>query len=200
MFHDLDATLAELMRPSLPDTAVSFASPDDRFPPSGVTLPAVAFFLYDVRENVELRTTPWETEHPPEGVATRKRPPVWVDCSYLITAWPAENAPDQARDEHRLLGEVLKVLLRNRRIPARYLRGELAGQEPPVPARVTSESQLQGIGEFWRAMGRRPKATLHYRITVSADVFGPTEVGPPVKTKILTVAQGVPDKRPTTPS
>lgn len=193
MFHDLDATLAALVQGEMSsqNIPISFASPDSHFPPSGVTLPAVAFFLYDVRENVDLRTNQWETERQPAGVTTRKRPPARVDCSYLITAWPNENAPNPAQDEHRLLGDVLKVLLRHRRLPERYLRGELIGQQPPLPARITADSQLQGIGEFWQAMGGRPKATLHYSVTLSVDVFDPTQVGPEVRQKVISVGQGV---------
>lgn len=189
MFQDLDATLAALVQAELAvkNITISFASPDNQFPPSGVTLPAVAFFLYDVRENTDLRTNQWETDKQPNGMFTRKRPPVRVDCSYLITAWPSGTAPNPAADEHQLLGAVLKVLLRHRRIPERYLKGELIGQEPPVPARITAESQLQSVGEFWQAMGGRPKATLQYRITVSVDVFDSTEVGPEVITKELRV-------------
>lgn len=182
MFHDLDATLAALLAGelALPGVAVSFASPDDQFPPSTVTLPAVAFFLYDVRENTDLRSTLWDTEQRADGVVTRTRPPVRVDCSYLITAWPGDAAPDPARDEHKLLGEVLTVLLRHRRIPERYLHGELRGQEPPVPTRIVGEAQLQSMGEFWQAMGGRPKATLHYGVTLSVAVAEPVEIGPEV--------------------
>jgi Pvc16 N-terminal domain len=194
MFQDLDTTLAGLVRAelSLPDITISFVSPDDQFPPSGVTLPAVVFFLYDVRENADLRTNQWEDERLPNGVITRKRPPVRVDCSYLITAWPSETAPNAVQDEHRLLGEVMKVLLRHRRIPERHLYGELAGQEPPVPARITADSQLQSVGEFWQAMGGRPKATLQYRITISVDVFDATEVAPEVTSKVIQVTQAQP--------
>jgi hypothetical protein len=81
--------------------------------------------------------------------------------------------------------------LRHRRIPEHYLRGELVGQEPPLPARITADSQLQGIGEFWQAMGGRPKATLHYSVTLSVDVFDPIEVGPEVTQKVIRVGQGV---------
>jgi hypothetical protein len=191
MFQDLDATLAALVQGelSLQNITVSFASPDDQFPPSGVPLPAVAFFLYDVRENVELRTNQWETERHPDKVVTRKRPPARVDCSYLITAWPNDHTPNPSQDEHRLLGEVLKVLLRHRRIPERYLRGELITQEPPLPAKITADSQLQSIGEFWQAIGGRPKATLHYRVTLSVDVFDPIEAGHEVAEKVITVGR-----------
>ncbi|MGH3929409.1 MAG: DUF4255 domain-containing protein [Pseudonocardiaceae bacterium] len=193
MFHDLDATLEALVAAelSLRNVAISFAGPDDQFPPSSVTLPAIAFFLYDVRENVELRSNQWETQRQSNGMITRRPPPARVDCSYLITAWPSESAPNPAQDEHRLLGEVLKVLLRHRSIPETYLRGELVGQEPPVPTKIIAENQLQSLGEFWQAMGGRPKATLHYGITLSVDVFAPEEVGPEVTEKIIKVGLGV---------
>jgi uncharacterized protein DUF4255 len=196
VFHDLDATLAALLAGelALPGVAVSFAGPDDQFPPSTVPLPAVAFFLYDVRENTELRATVWDTGQGADGVVTRTRPPVRVDCSYLITAWPGEAAPDPARDEHRLLGEVLKVLLRHRRIPERYLTGELVGQEPPVPTRIVGEGQLQSLGEFWQAMGGRPKATLHYGVTLSVAVFEPVDVGPEVTEHVTSLGLAGPGR------
>ena len=125
MFQHLDATLSALVQAelSLRNVAISFAGPDDQFPPQTVTLPAIAFFLYDIRENLELRDKQWETGIQAGGVATRKRVPVRVDCSYLITAWPGSAAPDPTGDEHTLLGAVLKVLLRHRRIPQEYLQG-----------------------------------------------------------------------------
>src|SRR5438445_5343409 len=112
MFHDLDATLAALLEAELAveNVASSFAAPDDQFPPSGISLPAIAFFLYDVREDRDLRSTQWELDRQAHGTFTRKRPPVRVACSYLITAWPSASAPDPSQDEHRLLGEALKVL------------------------------------------------------------------------------------------
>jgi len=193
VFHDLDASLAALVQGelALPGITVSFATPDDQFPPSGVTLPAIAFFLYDVRENHELRTNQWENTRQESGMITRRRVPARVDCSYLVTAWPNDSAPNPAQDEHRLLGDVLRVLLRHREIPADYLRGDLAGQQPPLRAMVTAESQLQGIGEFWQAMGGRPKAVLHYSVTLSVDVFESTPVGPEVTGTVIRVGQSV---------
>jgi hypothetical protein len=198
MLQDLDATLAALLQAelSVQNVAISFAAPDDQFPPSHVSLPAIAFFLYDVREDQDLRSTQWEQERRADGMVTRKRPPVRVTCSYLITAWPSSSAPDPAQDEHRLLGEVMKVLLRYRMIPESYLHGELAGQQPPLPARIIAEAQLHSLGEFWQAMGGKPKATLHYAVTISVDAFQPTEVGQAVTETIITITQGVSQPQP----
>jgi hypothetical protein len=193
VLHDLDATLAALLRAelSVQNVAVSFAAPDDQFPPPGISLPAIAFFLYDVREAHDLRSAQWELNRQADGMYTRTPPPVRVTCSYLITAWPSASTPDPSQDEHRLLGEVMKVLLRHPAIPDGYLTGELAGQDPPMPAKIIAEAQLHSLGEFWQAMGGKPKATLHYAVTVSVDVSEPAQVGPAVSDKIITITQGV---------
>jgi hypothetical protein len=191
MFHDLDATLAALVESELAMTnvAVSFAAPDDQFPPSGVLKPALSFFLYDVRENTGLRTNQWELTQDTTGAFSRERPPVRIDCSYLITAWPSENAPNPTEDEHQLLGEVLKVLLRHRRIPTEHLQGELIGQEPPVRAKILAETQLQSLGELWQAMGGKPKAALHYGTTLSLDLFEAEPMGKAPSDHVITIKQ-----------
>lgn len=200
MLQDLDATLAALLQAELPvqNVAISFHAPDSQFPPSGVNLPALAFFLYDVREDVNLRDTQWEVDQQPNGSFTRTRSPVRVTCSYLITAWPSTSAPDPSQDEHRLLGEVMKVLLSHRSIPPNYLAGELAGLEPPLPARIISDGHLQSLGELWQAMGGRPKAALHYAVTISVSVLDPIAAGPAVTTGVVTITQGATQPAATT--
>ena len=192
MFQDLDATLSTLIKSELgiPNITISFATPDDQFPPSSVSLPAIDFFLYDIQENMELRRSDWRVDRHENGngptTASRRRPPVFVNCAYLVTAWPSESVPDPAADEHRLLGEVMKVLLRHKRLPADSLQGELAVQEPPLRVQVIRESHLQSLGEFWQAMGGKPKPALHYTVTIGVDVSEPEDLGA-VVTKPLTI-------------
>lgn len=181
MINDLDETLAALLQRDLPSALteqvqISFATPDDQFPPQSVTLPAIDLFLYDVRENLELRTNEVYVERRSDGTAERMRAPVRVDFSYLITAWPSESAPDPAEDEHRLLGEVMRVLLRHRTIPEDVLQGALNRQEPALPVSSLQPGRLQSLGEFWQALGGKPKAALNYQITLSVDVTAPEEV------------------------
>ena len=186
MLHHLDATLEALVESELAveNVDVSFAAPDETFPPQGVSPPAISFFLYDVRENYDLRTNQWDQERQDNGMITRKRPPVRVDCSYLITAWPGDVA-NAAEDEHRLLGLVMKVLLAHPQIPQEYLRGEFVGQVPPLRTKIIAEHQLQSLGEFWQAMGGKPKATLNYKVTISVDIAVPEDLGPEVEKKMV---------------
>lgn len=175
MINDLDETLAALLRHHLPrslaeQVQVSFATPDDQFPPQSVTLPAIDLFLYDIRENLELRSNDLSFEQQSEGTVKRPVASVRVDFSYLITAWPSVSVPDPSEGEHRLLGEVMRVLLRYRTIPEDVLQGSLVGQLPRLPVSSLQPDRLQSLGEFWQAMGRKPKVGLNYQVTLAVDV------------------------------
>jgi Pvc16 N-terminal domain len=190
MIDDLDRTLEELLKHELPEgildrVALSFAAPDSEFPPAAVPLPAINLFLYDVRENRELRSTEWIVERRDHEKATRQRPPVRVDCSYLVTAWPSDAAPNPSQDEHHILGEVMKVLLRHRVIPEVLLQGSLAHQEPPLPAITIQPSELQSWGDFWQAIGSKPKVALNYKVTIGVPMGEAVETERPVIDKKL---------------
>jgi hypothetical protein len=192
MIDDLDRTVEELLRrelaPALVEqVAISFAAPDSEFPPSSVTLPAVDLFLYDIRENLELRRSGWIVEHNDDGTATRRLPLVRVDCSYLITAWASESSTSRPLDEHRLLSEVMKVLIRHPMIPEVLLQGSLKGQEPPLPSSTLQPGRLQSVAEFWQALGGKPKAALNYTVTIGVVPEQPIETEVPVIDKTLKI-------------
>jgi hypothetical protein len=171
--------------------AISFAAPDGNFPPAAVTLPAINLFLYDVRENRELRNTEWLFERNNNGAATRQRGAVRVDCSYLVTAWPSDATPNPSQDEHHLLGEVMRVLLRHPLIPEVLLQGELRGQEPPLPAITIQPGELQSWGEFWQVIGSKPKAALNYKVTIGVPVDRPVATEVPVVDRNLQFSKPV---------
>jgi hypothetical protein len=131
---------------------------------------------YDIRENRELRTNEWQIDRN-NGTATKRRAPARVDCSYLITAWASDTSTTPALDEHLLLGEVMQALLRHPSIPDEVLQGRLQGQDPPLPAAALLPDHLQSLGEFWQALGGKPKAAFHYTVTISVEVQEPVQVG-----------------------
>jgi hypothetical protein len=196
MINDLDRSVETLLKrelaPALVEqVGISFAAPDNDFPPSSVTLPAVDLFLYDIRENLELRNPGWTIENRDDGTATRRRNPVRVDCSYLITAWPSEGSTTRALDEHRLLSEVMKALLRHPTIPEVLLQGSLRGQEPPLPAATLQPGRLQSVSEFWQALGGQPKAALHYTVTIGVFPDRAEETERPVTDKTIGIRPGL---------
>jgi len=182
MINDLDETLAVLLKRELPkglaeQVHVSFGAPDDQFPPSSVTLPAIDLFLYDIRENLELRSNEVYLDRHMDGTATRTMAPVRIDASYLITAWPSQSVADPSEDEHRLLGEVIRALLRYRTLPEEVLQGSLLDQDLPLPVIPLQPGRLQSLGEFWQALGGKPKAALNYTVTLAVDAAQPEVVG-----------------------
>jgi len=195
MIDDLDRAVEELLKRELSpglveQVGISFAAPDSEFPPSAVTLPAVDLFLYDIRENLELRNTGWILEHRDDGTAVKKRNPVRVDCSYLITAWASESSTTRALDEHRLLSEVMKVLLKHPTIPEVLLQGSLKGQEPPLPSSTLQPGRLQSVSEFWQALGGKPKAALNYTVTIGVVPDRLRDTERPVIDKVVRIQSG----------
>lgn len=175
VFHDLDDTIEALVLAELPKSlaeqvTITFAPPDDRLLTSDINLPALDFFLYDIKENPELRTNDLHVDRDIDGTGTRRLPLKYVDCFYLITAWSAaEPGAQPERDEHRLLGEVMEVLIRHRVIPRAALKGRLREQPNPVRSLVLRSDRLQSLGEFWQALGGRPRPFLSYTLTLSVD-------------------------------
>lgn len=192
LLHDLDKSLEALIKRDLPQrdqVTVSFAAPDNEF---SVKLPAVDFFLYDLRENLELRCFDTYDRPVGEDSVLRHATPIRVDASYLITAWPGGSGQhrDPSKDEHELLGSVMRTLLRYRTLPFEVLQGSLKSQDMPLPVTTLQPGRLQSLGEFWQALGGKPKAALNYMVTLAVDVSEP-EAYPRVveKTIRLNVAE-----------
>ncbi|MFO7698049.1 MAG: DUF4255 domain-containing protein [Anaerolineae bacterium] len=161
----MDKTLKRLLESELTHLgppAISFAPPDGTFAPGG---PTVNLFLYDVQENRELRRVEPVVERKEDGTAIKRQPPARVECSYLVTAWSAD-----AENVHMILGEVMQALLRHPVIEVEFLQGVLAPQKAPLPTAVLQPGRLQSVGEFWQAMGGKPRAALHYTVTLAVPL------------------------------
>ena len=138
MFDDLDATLTQVLNdapstelPELHNADVGFVTPDKTFAPAQ---PTVSLFLYEVRENRELRDPRPLVERNGDRF-TRRMPPLRADCSYIVTTW-GDGQPGATRiaAEHKLLGQALTWLSRFPTIPDRYLQGAARQRGPHLPA------------------------------------------------------------------
>lgn len=199
MLHDLDGTLRLLLTQSLPtDVAtaidIRFDTPDDTFSPEN-RKKTLDLFLYDVRENRELRSNEPTIDRQSNGSLRQARPPVWMDCSYFITAWSSVTPDTVANkqlvvlEEHELLSEVMKILLRYPILPAAILQGSLQDQEPPRTS-MLQPSMLQSIAEFWQALGGKPRAALNYMVTIAVEVDDPRAAAPIVVDRQVQLRQG----------
>lgn len=194
MLSNLDETIRQILvqagglDPS--EVEVSFEIPDREWS-AGISKPTLNCYLFDIRENRELRQHGMESVPQNGRVGFRQRPVVFFDLTYLITAWTRE-----VEDEHRLLWHILQTLLRFERLPEQYLQGELHGREQPIYARTAMpEGVLKSPGEFWTALENQIKPSISYVITVSLD-RDQLSVGPPVFTARLRVpAERQPEER-----
>ncbi|HVF50040.1 MAG TPA: Pvc16 family protein [Pyrinomonadaceae bacterium] len=176
MIRDLSETLRALLDdaalaaafPELASAQILFERPSENFIPSQTT---INLFLYDVRENMELRSNePVITRN--NGQATIGRPPMRVSCSYLVTAWPVGGG-ELALQEHRLLSQTLQVLSMHPSVPVKYLRGTLVGQDPPLPLMTSHADGLKNPAEFWTAIGNKMRPSLNVTVTISMETSEP---------------------------
>jgi hypothetical protein len=178
-----DAALAAEF-PELQAATVVFDRPTSTFNPAQTS---IDLFLYDIRENTELRSN--ERQVVRNGaMATVHKPPVRIECSYLVTAWPVAGA-ELPLQEHNLLSQSLQVLLRNPTLPAPFLVGPLVGQEPPLPMIVPEVNGLKSAAEFWTSMDNQLRASFTVSVTISVPAM-PPQSGPIVTTKAIGLSPG----------
>lgn len=183
MLDDLDSSLRAFLLHELPDfqnsretqVAVSFDLPVDG---AIQQKPAINLFLYDVRENLDLRSREWQMQRKDNGMAIKTQPPARVDCSYLITVWVNTDDPQQ---EHHLLSRIMRLLLRHSVLPAELLQGSLQDQSLPVVLTTLQPGYLQSPGEFWQVMGGTPKVSLHCTVTIAVPLTEAPEEYPLVR-------------------
>lgn len=162
--------------PELQGANVVFERPTDSFSPSDTT---IDLFLFDVRENLELRSNEPRLQRLGHEAVLRAAPRR-IDCSYLVTAWPV-GGPDLPLQEHRLLSQALQLLSGLPTIPAALLHSDLANQTPPLPLVVPQLDGLKSPAEFWTAMGSKLRASLTVTVTVGIP-YAPPVTGPVVTT------------------
>ncbi len=169
MIDDLSKALSSLLRPAMDQAQIVFDQPSEAFKPSQTTLNV---FLYDIRENLELRSNEPRIEPRAAGRVAIHRPAFRVACSYLITAWAVGGA-EPPLQEHRLLGQVLALLLRYPTIPSSLLLGGLQGQAPPLPMLVAQADGLKAPHEFWSAIGNKLRPSITATVTIGMEITEP---------------------------
>jgi hypothetical protein len=194
MIRDLSETLQAILDDpklgkeksfkKLVEAQVAFERPSEQFNPSQTTLD---LFLFDIRENVLLRDKEPVVERL-KGKAVIRRPPMRVDCSYLLTAWAAGGTgPELVLEEHDLLGRAMQVLARYPTIPEKFLRGSLKQQGRPVPLSVggTNRDEMKDPADFWSALGNKLRPALIVTATLELQTSVHDETAPLVKTQHL---------------
>ena len=155
MIYEIDNALRELLIREMPmkkgEVDIAFEQPKRDWS-ARLNKPTLNFFLFDLRENVELRgSEQWIRQDNPDGTVTLKRNPVRMDLQYLVTSWARE-----IQDEHRLLSAALTALLRLPVIPEDLLPDELTDQPAPIRLSVAQGNGLSNPFGTVELAGQRP--------------------------------------------
>jgi hypothetical protein len=206
MFHFLDTTLKAILDDTsapilVRDAEVAFDRPSESYNPDKTT---INLFLYDIRENTELRSNEPVIERQ-NGVATIRRPPLRVNCSYLVTAWIESGVTGEQAvlKQHELLGEVLRVFSRWPSIPLpttdekgkNFLQGELKNSLYPISLVTAQTDLMRTPAEFWSALGGKLRPSFTLTATLAMDQQTEPVTAPEVTTKKV-VLKGMPNGTP----
>jgi hypothetical protein len=172
----LDETLKSVLREigglEADEVDIAFDAPDREWA-GRVGKPTVNCYLYDVRENLELRGTEWVVERQPNGkMAAKRQVPRRFDLSYVCTAWTAD-----IEDEHRLLWRILATMIRCPEIPRHLLQGPLAQISWPIITEVAQpDGLLRDPADVWSALDNRIRPSVNVVVTLPLDDTDPREV------------------------
>jgi hypothetical protein len=169
MIHDLDEALEQLLvekgglDPALVD--IRFEAPT-RERLSAVNIPTVNLYLYDLRENLELREMNWDVEREGNQRVRIKRRPLRIDLSYTVTCWTTA-----VEDQHRLLWRVMETLFRHTPLPDELHRGELMNLLHPVQLKVAQpDGVLKNLSDVWGSLQVEYPPSIQLVATLELDL------------------------------
>lgn len=169
MINQLDESIRRLVlaRGNLAadSVAISFDQPTGEWA-AGLTRPTINFYLFDIRENVDLRSQEWIVEHDASG-QVRKRPAPWrYDLSYLVTVW----TQNQVEDEHAILWRVLGALASAPTLSPELLEPSLRDQPYPIPTRTAQPSRaIENLPDLWGVMENQLRPSINYVVTLAME-------------------------------
>jgi hypothetical protein len=207
MINEVDESLRLLLLGELSrvdEASITQASQITFLPPSTLieTPPKGAhinLYLHDVRENLRFREheRSLSSQGGDADTVSRRRAPINLDLAYLITV----HAGGDPSVEHRLLTEILGVLLRAGILPARYMSKKL--QEDPESRVLLAVAQPDHPAHsdptrLWQALGGPLRPTLGLIATATFNPFE-TRVTRLVREAVLALGPGIPPNGPQRP-
>ncbi|MGV7961342.1 DUF4255 domain-containing protein [Photorhabdus tasmaniensis] len=172
---EVNNALKDILFQYLTNIDVRFDLPEMDLIPSK---PTISVFLYDIHEDLQLRSAEPRRYSP----ATNLLLPGWVNINYnyLITYWHSNKpsgdgcSPDSQPDNQaaKIMTGVLNALINNRqlsKIPGAYTRV------------IPPQENLNSLGNFWQALGNRPRLSLLYSVTAPVKLQDVRNIVEPVR-------------------
>jgi Pvc16 N-terminal domain/Carboxypeptidase regulatory-like domain len=150
-------------------------------------------YLYEVRENLDMRRSQWDVITLADNSSVLSRPPAYFDCHYLLSAWSASEdseAVSPMLDEHEVLSEALRIIMRNPDVVPAAL--------PPtpgvVPLSVFGQAHVyltvappeapRVLNDFWSTMKLPWRPAIQLVATAPLDLLLDSPPSPPMTTFI----------------
>lgn len=159
-----------------------------------LTRPTIDLFLFDIRENMELRVTDWQSAN---GKNLNRIPPRRFDLKFMISVHRVEP-----EIEHLLLLQILKPLVKYPQLSKEELvewwrklkhpdkkqtewtekwrelmpngvvelMDALQSFDPPLTARIANQDESGRLLDLWNALGTTPHPALCYIVTIPLDL------------------------------
>jgi hypothetical protein len=183
VIHHVDKALESLLRQEvpLPEASVdlSFRPPEASWTAS-VSKPTVNVFLWDIAKAKRSDSSGLDERVVENGRRQHRPPPAQVVLRYYVTVWTREQ-----RDEHELLGAILRCVLANETMPATVLPDALA----ETPCRVILGGDEQRLpAALWG--GAPAKPGIYVEMELGVEAFDWIDRGAPIES----VQVGVTDK------
>jgi hypothetical protein len=190
MIQDLDETLREILvkqgKLNSGDIDIAFDQPTGEWAAT-LSRPTINLYLYDIRENTELRASQNYRVERQNGQGRRVYMPKRIDLSYLITVW-ARNP----EDEHQLLWRVLLTLSQFPAIKPEQGVGVVQDQLLDMPTKIALPSDaVRNMPDLWGVMENQLKPSINFVVTVALDTQRTIEA-PLVFTAMYRVGQAEP--------
>ena len=118
--------------------------------------PVVNLFLFRVVENANRKNQRWQ----PRGPTTLQYPPLTLDLFYVMTPFAEDKV-----DEHKVLGEAMRIFYDRAIIEAADLQGSLAhsGEELKIDL---CQFDIEELTRIWNALSKPYRLSVCYQIRI----------------------------------
>ncbi|HEI8868277.1 TPA: DUF4255 domain-containing protein [Serratia odorifera] len=168
----LNELIGAHVKQHIPGIELRFDEPDPANPPASPTL---HLFMYLIHEDLSIRHSTRRDYNPVTGSFDTEA--AYIRCLYLVTYWDSLNSggadslgaqPDSPTVLN--LTDMLKALL--------CMRNHADFKEYML--RVIEPEALNSLGNFWQALGNKPRAIINFAVTLPVNIQHPNEVEVPM--------------------
>jgi len=162
---DVGETLIDLLRENMEDlitpASIILSSPGEI---ETQDYPRLSLFLYQVVENAYLKNQ----ERQASNSTTVLYPPLTLDLYYMLTSYGSPQIADRTDrtiEEHKILGQAMRILYDNAILKGSVLRGSLAGTSEELRLTLHPAS-LEELNRLWNSFPDKPyKLSACYLVT-----------------------------------